>query len=408
MKLKKARYKFLYTVLAMLLVMSGCDKELTEIEEQKVLKKLSPQELELIHATNNLSLEILKAEFEQNKNKNLIFSPMSVGMALGMVYNGVGEAERGEIQAVTGLNMLVEKELNKSYNEIITFIQLNYEPSDIFCANSLWFSYDNDIDETYRTKIMAYYDAEISEISFGKKTTLQHINNWGNLKTGGHLDKLTKITPPINSNIYLINAFGVHAAWRDGKLFRSKQKFTNHLGQLLEVPSINLDQADISISRNGAYDLIDIPLREQNLVLSIASPEESYSVEHLLNAVDLGEIFSSSNHYQDLKTNISLPDISFIAENNMKNTLGNLGLNKIFQSSSDFSAAFSSTKEGITEINQVSMFEISDQSGFGNPESFSNPSLTNININKPFLYFLKDKHTKSVIFAGYYLNPASK
>ena len=219
MRDKYSGSKAILVVIAILVIISGCDKELTEVEEQKILKKLSPQELELIQATNNLSLNVIKTEFQQKNNENFIFSPISVGMALGMIYNGVGEREKSKIQQVTGLESLVEKEINKSYNEIITFLQLHYDPSDIFCANSLWFSYGIDINENYRTKMMAYYDAEISEISFGKKTTLQFINNWGSLKSGGQLNHLTKLTPPSNYNIYLVNAFGVNASWQNGSFF---------------------------------------------------------------------------------------------------------------------------------------------------------------------------------------------
>jgi serine protease inhibitor len=130
----------LMVIFAMLLMISGCDKELTEAEESKILKKLSPQDLELINATNNLSLNIIQAEYEQNKERNFFFSPVSVGMALGMIYNGVGEKEKYQIQQMTGLETLVENEINKSYNEFITFLQLNYDQTNVFCANSLWFS----------------------------------------------------------------------------------------------------------------------------------------------------------------------------------------------------------------------------------------------------------------------------
>jgi len=404
MRGKYSGFRSVLVILAIFIIISGCDKELTELEEQKILNKLSPQELELIQATNSLSLNIIKSEYQQKNNENFIFSPISVGMALGMVYNGVGEKEKLQIQHVTGLESLVEKEINKSYNEIITFLQLNYDPSDIFCANSLWFSYGIDINENYRTKIMAYYDAEISEISFGKKTALQYINNWGNLKSGGQLSQLTKLTPPSHYNIYFVNAFGVNASWKDGRYFTKPAEFTNLQGEISEINSIHLDQTDVTISQANDFEFIDIPLHKQNLLFSIVNPAEGTDLEELIVNFEYDELLHQVTDLQNMKANISLPHISFESENNLKSTLGNMGLQNIFQPSSDFTPSFTSDNHGISEINQVAQFNIMGQS-HGNTRDFTNPELKLININRPFLYFVRDKHTKSVIFAGYYLNP---
>jgi serpin B len=391
-------------VFAMLLLISGCDKELIETEESKIIKKLSPQELELINATNNLSLNIIQAEFQQNKDENFFFSPISVGMALGMIYNGVGEKEKYQIQQLTGLESLVEKEINKSYNEFITFLQLNYDQTNVFCANSLWFSYGLDINENYRTKIMAYYDAEISEINFGKKTSLQFINNWGSLKSRGQLEALTKITPLNNYNIYLVNAFGMNTSWKNGRYFRSPLSFTGGSGETVDVKSINLDQADVAASFNVDFDYIEIPLGGQNFMFSIIQPAEGVSLDNLIDNYSLHE-FSTQSSPQEMKANVSMPEISFARENNLKATLGHLGLKEIFEPTLDLSPSFISKNQGISEINQEAMFNIEGQLTTNNDLTFSDPNLKSISVNKPFLYFVRDKHTKSVIFAGYYTNP---
>jgi serine protease inhibitor len=391
-------------IFAMLLMISGCDKELTEAEESKILKKLSPQDLELINATNNLSLNIIQAEYEQNKERNFFFSPVSVGMALGMIYNGVGEKEKYQIQQMTGLETLVENEINKSYNEFITFLQLNYDQTNVFCANSLWFSYGLDINEDYRTKIMAYYDAEISEINFGKKTALQYINSWGSLKSRGQLETVTKITPTNDYHIYLVNAFGMNTSWKNGRYFSKPLSFTGSTGETVDVTSINLDQADVAASFNVDFDYIEIPLGGQNFMFSIVQPAVGISLDNLINNYDLHEL-SAHSSTQEMQANVSMPEISFARENNLKSTLGHLGLEEIFTPALDLSPSFVSKSQGISEINQVAMFNIEGQLAANDDLVFSNPNLKSIKVNKPFLYFVKDQHTKSVIFAGYYTNP---
>jgi serpin B len=398
-------WKAALMLVGLLFMFSGCDKELVEAEESKIVKKLSAQELQIIEANNNLSLDILKSEFELNQNKNFVFSPISVGMALGMIYNGVGESEKFQIQKISGLESLVEKEINKSYNEFLSFLQISNQQSDLFCANSLWFSYDLDINESYRTKVMAYYDAEINEINFGKKTSLQYINNWGSMKSGGQFSQLSKITPSIGYNIYLINAFGMNTSWENGKYFYKNGLFTALNGETGDIQTINLDQARVWTGDNPAFDFVEIPMKGQNFLLTVINPTNGTTLKNLIENYSFNELLRQVGTTSETIANVSIPDMSFNVENPLKSTLGNLGLQRVFQSSLDLSPSFINKNPGISEINQVTYLHVRGQVNMGNDKNFSNPEFPLISLDKPFLYFVRDKYTRSVIFAGYYTQP---
>ncbi len=397
--------KVALVLVGLLFMFSGCDKELVEAEESKIVKRLSAQELQMIEANNNLSLDILKSEFELNQNKNFLFSPISVGMALGMIYNGVGESEKYQILKVSGLESMVEKEINKSYNEFLSFLQLSNLQSDLFCANSMWFSYDLDINESYRTKVMAYYDAEINEINFGKKTSLQYINNWGSMRTGGQFNQLSKITPSVGYNIYYINAFGLNTSWENGKYFYKTGSFTPLNGEVGDIQTINLDRASVWTSDNSTFDFVEIPLKGQQFLLSVINPANGVTLNNLIENYTFNELIGQIGITHEAIANVSIPDMSFTVENPLKSSLINLGLQRIFQSSLDLSPSFENKNPGISEINQVSHFFVKGQLNMGIDKNFSNPELPLISLNKPFLYFVRDKYTRSVIFAGYYTHP---
>ncbi len=377
---------------------------MVELEESKVLKKLSAQDLELIEATNNLSLNIIKARLELNNNENFLFSPVSVGMALGMIHNGVGQNEQSRIQEITGMQSLAQNEINKSYNEFLNFIQLSQRNTELFCANSMWFSYGLDINENYRSKLMAYYDAEISELNFGKKTTLQYVNNWGAFKTKGNLPEIASKLPEGDRQIYLINAFGLKTSWENVNYFYSENQFTGYTGQSREIKTVNLDQTYIRTFRNGHYDLFEIPLQRNNLVFSIIRPDENVLLDELTSIYSFYELLNQRGEFQDSRVNISIPDMVIEVENQLKTTLAGIGLQNIFTSSLDLSPSFPTSHDGISEIKQVASISISGQSP-GLVGGFSNPQLTTIYIDRPFLYFVSDRHTQSVIFAGYYSTP---
>jgi len=196
------------TLFVAVVILTSCEKELSKMDEDKINSNLSSQDRILIEANNKLSIDLLRASFENNDTSNFFFSPVSTGMALGMLYNSVGNAERETIEQVAGYESLELMEINKSYNQLLNFLAFKGGKMQLSCANSMWFSSDISINEDYRSTMMAYYDAEVSEINFSKKTSMQYINNWGHLKTNGQITGLIATPPAQNSRIVMVNAFG--------------------------------------------------------------------------------------------------------------------------------------------------------------------------------------------------------
>lgn len=384
--------------------MSSCDKELAELDENKVLKKLSVQEQELINATNSLSLDILKTEYAQNNGDNIMFSPISVGMALGMIYNGVGEEEKLQIQNIMGIESLVEKEINKSYNELLSFFQVSNDQVNISYANSLWFSDNINIQEDYRTRVMAYYDAEISEFNFRKSSSLELINSWGSLKTHGNFENLISIVP--SKDIFLVNAFSLNTSWKHNATnFQISRDFYNSKGEKLEVNTNNWNGLHVKINENDAYSMVEIPFENDQILLSVIQPEDFGSLKDLISSFTLIDLQQLSEEALEFKANVSLPKINFSADRAIKKTLSSIGLNSLFLSSTDLSPSFLEQNTQISEINHLAKINLhKNQIDLGS-SSFNDSNLKSIYVNKPFIYFVKDKYTQTVLFAGYYQNP---
>lgn len=392
-------------LVGILIIAAGCDKELSEIDENKVLKKLSLQELELINSTNSISIDILKTEYEINKEENFVFSPVSVGLALGMIYNGVGEKEKMQIQRFMGLESLVEKEINKSYNELLSFLQVSNDHLNISYANSIWFSNDIHINEDYRTRVMAYYDAEISELNLRKQSSLDFINSWGNLKTNGSFDVLLKEAPAATTEIFLVNAFSLNTEW-DNTLFLAKRTFTNAEGKTLDVNTLNWEGLQIKLNSTSDYSFIEIPFENDQFKLSVIQSAQNGSLDQILESFTSDDLLDITKNSLEFKANVSLPAINFDGNNTLKNTLVNVGLNDLFLASADLSPSFADPNNQISDIRHLA--RITMNTPVGNAErtgSDFDSAFESIYVNKPFLYFVKDKHTKSVLFAGFYSNP---
>lgn len=388
------------------MVISGCDKDLVEIDENKVFKKLSVQDQEFINSTNELSLDIMRAEYLQNEQENSFFSPMSVGMALGMIYNGVGEKEKSQIRHIMGLESLVEKEINKSYNELLSYLQVTDKQIDISYANSMWFSDDININEDYRTKVMAYYDAEISELNFAKTSSLDLINSWGNLKSNGAFEKLIEIYPSDNAEIFLINAFCLNSNWKENyNSFRTKSNFYTGKGDTLKINAINWGGLNVRINENENYSFLEIPFENDLFFLSVVEPESLNSFVNFIESFTMDELNYQTENAREFKANVNLPNINFSSDKPLKTTLSNMGLNDLFLSTTDLSPSFMDKNKQITEINHIAKIGLNKvPPSYLQETEFTDSTLKLISVNKPFLYFVREKHTHTVLFAGYFSN----
>lgn len=390
-----------------LIIFSGCDKELSEIDENKVLRKISAQEQELINSNNQLSLDILRAEYQLNKYENVLFSPLSVGMSLGMVYNGVGEKEKLEIQHLLGLETLAEKEINKSYNELLSFLQVSHDNFNISYANSLWFSQDINIHEDFRTRVMAYYDAEVSELNFKKSSSLEIINTWGNMKSNGSFEKLIEVTPLKNTDIFLINAFSLNSDWKQkDNYFQSKRDFYTYEGEKFEVDMIQWDGLNIKLNESNNCDFMEIPLEKDQFSLSIIQPESQESLGEIMESISIDELNQFIDNSMEYRANVSLPNIHFYSDRPLKNVLSSIGLKDLFLSTTDLSPGFIDKDKKISEINHLARINLkSNLYGIKKEGSFADSNLKLVSVNRPFLYFIRDKHSKTVLFAGFYTQP---
>ncbi len=396
--------RHLILLFGVLIFLSGCDKELTETQEDKVLKKLSIQDRELIAATNNLSLDILKTEFSQNADENSFFSPVSVGMALGMVYNGVGESEKSQIRHIMGLESMAQNEINKSYNELLSFLQVSENHLDISYANSLWFSDELEVQENFESRIMAYYDAEISGLDFKKHSSFDLINSWGNLKTGGKIGKLINHIPAIGTDIFLINAMNLDAAWsQSSNSFLTKGEFRSTQGTLTKINKINWDGLNVKWSE--AQNFLEIPMENKQFSLALVQPQQE-NISDFLASFSMDELAFMTETTDEYQANVSIPNINFASDKPLKATLSGMGLNELFLASTDLSPSFVEKNKQISEINHIAKINFKKPLQSMESEiSFTNPNLKTIDIDRPFLYFVRDKYTKTVLFAGYFSTP---
>ena len=207
----------------------------------------------------------------------------------------------------------------------------------------------------------------------------------------------------------MVNAFGLNTSWeKNNNYFLTKSDFFTTQGEKLDAQTMNWDGINVSMNENDDYSFIEFPFEGKSFFFSVIVPQDWSTISELMQSFSISDFKNIRENSYGVKANVSLPDIDFTNDKPMKSTLSHIGLEDIFSKSVDLSPSFIETNRQISEINQKSVITL-EPDVFSNQRSlsFSNRDLIALNINKPLLYFVRDKTTKTVLFAGYYASPTN-
>jgi serpin B len=147
-------------------------------------------------------------------NANTFFSPLSLNMALGMLYNGASGNTRAEMAEVFGVTDFTDEEFNEYYRKISEDLQHVDPLTEISLANSIWYRTGFSIKQSFLDVNRQYFDAQVNDLNFSDSKAADIINNWCAKKTKNRITEI--VDNPIGDDVvmYLINAIYFKSRWQ--------------------------------------------------------------------------------------------------------------------------------------------------------------------------------------------------
>lgn len=353
----------------------------------------------------DFSMEFLKME---NNNQNIIYSPLSIKYALKMLGEGAGGNTKTQIENVLGNPNLTK------YENIDNVLSL---------ANGIYIrdTYSRNVKEDYIELLKSRYNAEINYDSF---QNAQNINKWIENKTLGIIKNMLDddVVSNPDTKMLLINALAIDMEWEEKFNDVNKREFYKEDGTTMETPimSMTAHNDNVSYYKDDKITSITMDLKKYDntqLEFIAIMPEEklsnyieNFTIEELNNIIKKSKLASKETN----GVNISIPRFSTTYDLDLKQDLIELGITDAFDvGKADFSniseemyvsdalhkADIDFTEEGIkaAAVTVISM----------DITSVIQEEPVKIDINKPFLYIIKDKNTNEIWFVGALYEPES-
>lgn len=365
------------------------------------------KKIEVISGTD-FSLQFLKME---NAGHNLIYSPLSIKYALNMLGDGASGNTKTQIRKVIGDEKL------SAYENIDNVLSL---------ANAIYVrdTFSSSVKKSYINDMSNKYNAEIKFDSF---ESANKINKWIENETFGKIKNMLSdnaVTNP-NSKMILINALAIDMEWEESFDIEDTggEKFYLENGENIDATTMKklFEYENVSYYKDSSVTALSMNLDEydnqQFEFIAIMPNKDLSKYIEKFEIKDLENIVSKMVPASETEDGIdvSIPKFSYEYDLELKKDLIELGITDAFDAfSADFDnmsedeqlfvgdalhkANIEFSEDGIKAA-AVTVFAMTD----GMAPYYPNP--IEIKINKPFIYFIRDKKTGEVWFVGSVYKP---
>jgi len=292
----------------------------------------------------------------------------------------------------------------------------------LLIANALWGEQTYAFDPAYTSTIAANYGSGLHPIDFvnNPEPSRQAINSWVAQQTANHIPEIMSpgsITD--GTRLVLVNAIAFHNGWAyhpDPKLTENGA-FTllDSTQKPISVPMMLMTDpqgSPLSYMQRDHFQVVDVPYAGDFGSMLIILPDDGQyaAVEKMLNA----ELFNTINAgltSPPQQIRLALPRFTFSYGLDLRSPLHTFGLTDAFDpTAADFSgmgpkglfiqAILHKAFIGVDENGTVAAAATGMGMGITSVREF-----TRLDINRPFIFIIRDPKTGLILFIGRVLNP---
>ncbi|XP_034562808.1 leukocyte elastase inhibitor-like [Notolabrus celidotus] len=413
----------------------------------------------LAKANSTFFLALFKKLSDEDKTKNIFYSPLSISSALAMVLlgaRGSTAAQMSEVMGFSGgdqpkesgeqsmeqeqmqMRMPLPKHLQSRGLQTAAFdddihakfgrllSELNKPDASyaLSVANRLYGEKSFQFVTEFLADVKKYYSAELEAVDFRTKAeeARVNINTWVEENTQGKIkDLLIKGSLSDMTKLVLVNAIYFKGKWNKpfekdmtvDYLFRMNKTDTKPVKMMQlkskfsysTIPEVNSKVLEMPYEKSDLSMIIFLPDDIEDNTTGLEKLEKELTHQNFVNWTRPDRMFKG-------EVEVKLPRFKMTETYSMKDILKQMGMSDVFTSSSDFSGMTPSKGLLLSKVVHKSFVDVNEEGTEAAASTGIVMELTSINLmtptfiaDHPFLFFIKHNATKTVLFAGRYCSP---
>lgn len=382
-------------------------------------RALSGDEQRLIEADNRFALKLLRQVTADTRDTlpNLFVSPLSVGMALGMAYNGAAGTTEAAMRATLELQGMSVAQVNEAYRSLIALLR-GLDPRVRFLiANSIWYREGYAVEPAFLDVNRTYYDARVAALDFASPAAAQTINDWVDQQTQGLIDEIVEPVLPDHARLYLINAIYFKGDWTQQF---DRQRTVQRPFRLTDGSSVNVPtmthgkEVAIRVGHFAGVDVVDLPYGGRAFSMTVVVPHDSTSVDALVAGLTAEQWNGWVAGLDSSQRQVFLPKFKLENDLTLVGTLRALGMGVAFGCeplTADFTRIHAPSELCITNVKHKTYVDVNEEGTEAAAVTAVEIGVTSlpqpIVVDRPFLFALRENLSGTILFLGVIRNPAA-
>lgn len=398
-------------ILVIFFLAIACKKEVTPQPGDMKVVPLTPVQKSVITRSNAFGFDFFRTlSLISDSSTNMMVSPLSVSMALGMTRNGAAGATLDSMTQTLGFGGFTETEINESYQYILkTFSSLDPKVK-LAIANSIWYRNTFTVEQPFIDINRKYFSAEVAAVDFSSPDAVTAINNWVSSNTNNLIPRIVENIPDLMV-MYLINAVYFKGSWR----YRFDESMTEPRpfwpagASMTEVPTM-IQKEDLQYLDGDGFQAVELPYNQGNFTMTILLPDQGSSPGALIRRLTRENWETWSTNFIQAEVILSLPKFRYeYEENGMIEALTKMGMGVAFdEQRADFTRINRNGNLFISEIKHKTFIETNEEGteaaavtsvGVGITSAGPNGPVYFV-VDRPFVYFISEKSTGTMLFMG--------
>ncbi len=370
---------------------------------------------QIIAADNQFGLELFRLiEDEEEADKNLMISPLSVSIALAMAYNGAEGNTQEQMEEMLHKVGLTPDEINQSYKYLVEALESRDPKVELAIANSIFYHQDYTIKDEFISTNKSYYDAEVEALNFrDEAATLARVNGWVKENTRDKIEKIIEFVSPAHV-MYLINAIYFNGEWtyQFDKDNTTDQVFFLDDQNDIDVPTMMIEET-FPYLNTEKFELLEMPYGSEKYSMLIFLPHESYSTGDVIEEISPEKLDDWINNMADWEKKVFLPKMEFAYENSLVDNLKALGMTDAFNAQiSNFRGITDDTDLFISDVKHKSYIKVDERGTEAAAVTGIVFETTSIQpgkifaVDHPFVFAIREKDTNAILFIGKVVDPS--
>jgi serpin B len=375
-------------------------------------RSLTVSERAVIDHANEFGFELMRTVFAEDDRPNVVLSPFSASMALGMTLNGAAGGTFDAMRSTLGFEGMTQAEINDSYSGLIELLT-ELDPEVQFdIANAIWANEDVPFHDAFMQVVEAAFAARIESSDFSDPATLAAINAWVEDNTGGLIDRILEELDPALAML-LLNAIYFDGAWttRFDPEDTRREMFRTREGNQVEVDMMSLGEVDLGLAQTPLASAVELPYGGGAYSMVIALPHGSLedffasldedSWNELIDAMGTREV-----------DRVAIPKFTLSYDTFLNDALRDMGMDVAFRPGADFTNLSPiGDQMCIDFVRQKTFIEVDERgtrAAAVTAVGIGVTSFTGLVVDRPFAFAIREKLSGTILFMGAVGDPTAE